>query len=82
MLSLWMSIQYVVYDIENYENKKLNSKLMKRECKFCKCQDYNKSNCGGEDKRTKLVIKDLVVPLQEGKANKWHEPSLKALPIK
>jgi len=48
--------------MEYVENKSYNSKLVRKKCKFCKCQNYCKPKCRVENKQIKLVKEDALVP--------------------
>jgi len=47
--------------MDNFKNIKINSKSDKKDCKFCKCQNDEKSSCVMENKRD-LVGEESVVP--------------------
>jgi len=48
--------------MENTVSKKQSSKLVKKECKFCKCQNYTRQRCMKEGSDSKLVKEDAKVP--------------------
>jgi len=46
--------------MDGVEVKKSDLKLVKKNCKFCKCQSFAKSNCDMKKLKIKLEHKDLV----------------------
>jgi len=48
--------------MENIESKKQSSKLVKGECKFCKCQNYTRQKCTKKVGGSKLVRQDAELP--------------------
>jgi len=51
--------------MENIKSKKQSSKLVKGECKFCKCQNYTRQKCTSKQVGgSKLVRQDAKVPYE------------------
>jgi len=53
--------------MENIMSKKPSFKLVKSECKFCKCKNYTRQKCMKEVNDSKLVKEDAEVPRGGGK---------------
>jgi len=61
------------------ENKKSSPKLVRKECLFCKCQGYDKSNCAVKDKESKLIKQGAEVPkLETRQICEWSKTDLEA----
>lgn len=43
-------------DMEKTNEKNHSSKLLKKECKYCKCNSFMRVNCEFKDKQAKLII--------------------------
>jgi len=48
--------------MENTVRDKSSLGLAKKECKFCKCQNYTRQRCVNGESDSKLVREDTVVP--------------------
>jgi len=53
--------------MEKTKSNTCNSKLARRECKFCKCQNYVRPNCTIKDVDSKLVKQDVVISCEGDK---------------
>jgi len=54
--------------MENTGSEKQSSKLVKNECKFCKCKNYTRQRCIKGVSDSKLVKEDAEVPWKGDKA--------------
>jgi len=48
--------------MQNTESEKQSFKLVKSECKFCKCNNYTRQRCIKDVGNSKLVKEDAEVP--------------------
>jgi len=53
--------------MENSESKKQSSKLVKKDCKFCKCQNYARQKCIKGVGDSELVKQDAEVSYEGDK---------------
>jgi len=56
-------------EMENSDDKNYNSKLFKKKCKFCKCDNFMRVNCESKNKQAKLFTEDKVFAKLEDKVN-------------
>jgi len=54
--------------MENTVSEKQNSKLIKSECKFCKCKNYTRQRCMKGVNDSKLVKEDAEISREGDKA--------------
>jgi len=57
--------------MDGVQVKKSDLKLVKKDCKFCKCQSFAKSNCEIKELKIKSIHKDLVVLPKRNKTHLW-----------